>query len=176
MAVCPVCEAPVVAPVCEVCGHCFRPPSSPEANVTQLQDLELPQAPGLAAPVVPLSDVEPTRFPATPEPDTRSEVDWERTSWGQAPDVAAGGMAELDTGREASAGEPVLRSAGPVTCRYCRNVQATGLLCERCGMRLPRSVPSSRVEEVLVRCQQCGERSYPRERCASCGAPLSRET
>ncbi len=179
MQLCPLCETPVVARVCEVCGHAFPEASSPELPVSPLVDLELAIPQEGRPPVVPLPDLEPTRFAAATVSEDWSEVEWERSQVAGVPDVAAGGLADLDSGREAPSLERTPPSVGPVTCRYCRNVQASGVLCERCGLRLPRSpreAVASRVEaETLVRCQQCGQRTLPRQRCTGCGAALATE-
>lgn len=162
-----------------MCGHAFAAANNPDVEVFRLPDLELPPTADGPTPVVPLSELEPTRFANTAVAADWSEVDWERTSVAGVPDVAAGGLAELDTGREVTPPEPTAPTGGPVTCRYCRHVQASGLMCEVCGMRLPwslRIAPSVAPladPDALVRCQRCGERTYQRERCSSCGGLLS---
>jgi len=168
-----------VARVCEVCGHAFAAASLAEVAVSQLPDLDVPSAADAAVVVVPLPELEATRFaPATFAPDW-SEDDWERNSIGVAGDVAAGGLPEMDTGREETPPEPAAPNLTSVTCRYCRHVQTAGLMCDGCGMRLPwtlRAVPplgEGVDRDVLVRCQRCGERTYQRERCSSCGGVLS---
>jgi hypothetical protein len=181
MNACPVCEAPVVARVCDVCGHAFGEAGGPEQSVPQLEDLEVTGTSVGAVSTVPLSDLEPTRL-ASATPAVAAvwpENEWERTAVGEVPDVAAGGLAELDTGREAPASEHTPPTLASVTCRYCRNMQASGLLCDRCGMRLPWSarfptaVAPQLNPDTLVRCQRCGERTYQRERCSSCGGVLA---
>ncbi len=179
MNTCPVCEAPALARVCEVCGHAFGVAGTPEVQVSPMEDLEAPISTAGPAPVVQLSDLEPTRFPAAANPTDRSEVDWERTVVDGVPDVAAGGFAELESGREETQVERTVPTAGPVTCRYCRHVQASGALCDDCGMRLPWVLPvaspaaSFLDPDALVRCRRCGERTYQRERCSSCGGLLA---
>jgi hypothetical protein len=179
MNACPVCEAPATARVCDVCGHAFAEASAPEAPVAPLLDLDVPPPSGGPTPVAPFPDLEPTRFPAAAVPVGGTDAEWERNSTADVPDVAAGGLAELDTGREAAELERTPPTLVSVTCRYCRNVQASGLMCERCGMRLPWSarVASSVLPaldpDVLIRCQRCGERTYQRERCSSCGGLLA---
>jgi hypothetical protein len=181
MNVCPVCEAPATAQVCDVCGHAFAQPPAPPEAVAQLQDLDVLPAPVGAVPLMAVTDLEPTRFAPTAAPaDDWSEDEWERTSAGKLPDVMAGGLAELETGREAPTFERTAPTLASVTCRYCRNVQQSGLLCERCGMHLPwsarapTSVAPTLDPDVLVRCGRCGERTYQRERCSSCGGLLTR--
>ena len=182
MSVCPLCEALAESRVCEVCGHVFAPEvSPPTAPPPRLAELDAAPSVGGLGPVVPLTDLEPTRFAATAAAEGSTETDWERTRVGEVPDVSAGGLEELERGREAPDAERTLPSVVSVTCRYCRNVQASGLLCERCGMRLPWSVKvaaSSRPTldpDLLVRCPLCGVRTYQRERCAACGGLLATE-
>ncbi len=163
----------MVAAVCEVCGHCFTAPRTAEAPVPPLLELDVRLTADGPTPVSALSDLEPTRFPAAVVAEEWSEVGWERSQVAAAPDVVAGGLADLDTGREStSARTPP--NVGPVTCRYCRNVQGAGLLCERCGLRLPWAqpvspAPSSSDGGALVRCAQCGARTQEGQRCSSCG-------
>jgi len=180
MNICPVCEAPVTLLLCDVCGHAFAQPPAPQQAVQQLEDLDVLPAPVGAVPLMPVADLEPTRFaPAAAPSDDWSEEEWERTSVGKLPDVGAGGLVELETGREPPALERTTPTLSSVTCRYCRNVQQSGLLCERCGMRLPWSARAATAAsppldpDQLIRCSHCGERTYQRERCSSCGGLLS---
>jgi hypothetical protein len=181
MSACPVCEAPTQGRACEVCGHVFAPEvRAADLPFSPLPDLELPASVGGVPPVAPLLDLENTRFEDTAAPAVQPDPDWEQTRVGDVPDVVAGGLPELESGREAPDAERTLPTLASVTCRYCRNVQPSGLLCERCGMRLPWSakVSSARVPldpTLLVRCPQCGTRTYQRERCGSCGALLTPE-
>ena len=70
-------------------------------------------------------------------------------------------------------------SAGAITCRYCRNVQETGMICDRCGMKLPRA-SATQIAEIhakvrpgdTIRCRYCGAPNPPEERCRECGRPL----
>ena len=85
----------------------------------------------------------------------------------------------MDLGRETQHDTPTVVPAA-ATCRYCRNVQATGLFCDRCGMLLPRplaptaAVAAPRVERVS--CPRCFERTpADRPRCGACGALLPTE-
>ena len=165
---CPVCEAPVTGWQCEVCGK------------------QVGQSPAAANLTSPLEGMEPTLLEPTatdPVPEVPGEplLGWERTHAGAGPDVGAGGLPDLDTGRAAPEGPPAV-APSVVTCRYCRNVQGSGLFCDRCGMRLPWVAPSSaaakaggKAVDVSERrvCKRCGERSpAPMERCGACGALL----
>jgi hypothetical protein len=178
MRVCPLCETPVAGPQCEVCGHALTAAPAPAAAVPRLLELELPPSAG-APSLAPLLDLEPTRFAVVPAPGAFSDPEVERTAAPPAPDVAAGGLPELDLGRAPDDPERTPTDAGPVTCRYCRHVQAVGLLCDQCGMRLPRNVRAALAtgpapdRDALIRCPRCGERTYQRERCSSCGSVLT---
>jgi hypothetical protein len=181
MNVCPVCEAPAQSRVCEVCGHAFAAEVTPPPLVERLEDLDAPATVNGPTPVAPLSDLEPTRFAPADIPAEWSEVEWERSAFDKAPDVTAGGLSDMDTGREEASAERTPASVGPAPCRYCRHVQETGLMCDVCGMRLPRnlavapSVGAVLDPDILIRCPLCGERTYQRARCLSCGGSLSRE-
>lgn len=178
---CPVCEAPVTGWMCEVCGKQVGP-SPGAANLTvPLEGLESTQLPpdGVALPIETTPGLEPTATSPVPEVSAEPVPDWEATRCGVSPDVGAGGLDDLDPGRAVPEG---LRVAAPAvaTCRYCRNVQASGLFCDRCGMRLPWVAPaavSTAVESTDRRvCKRCGERSPPTmERCGACGAVLESE-
>ena len=139
---------------------------------TEVLGLPLELPPGL----------EPTATNPVPEVPGEPLLGWELTQIGAGPDVGAGGLPEMETGRAAPEGPP---SVAPkvVTCRYCRNVQGSGLFCDRCGMRLPwarRSSPSTasaggatKDASELRSCKRCGERSpLSMERCGACGALL----
>ena len=178
MSICPVCEAPLVTSVCEVCGHALAVTGAPVVPVVRLADLEAPLTAEGPTLTVPFPELEPTRFAAAEVPEAWSEVEWERSQVAEVPDVVAGGLVDLDSGREAPDAQRTPPTLTSVTCRYCRNVQATGLLCERCGLRLPWSQPAPRDaaaldSEALVQCEQCGVRNIPGRRCSGCGSLLA---
>jgi|SRR5208283_4322849 len=180
MSICPVCETPLVTSVCEMCGHALPVTGAPAVPVVPLTDLETAPTAGGPTPAIAFPELEPTRFASADVPETWSEVEWERNRVAEVPDVMAGGLVDLDTGREAPDGQRTPPTVAAVTCRYCRNVQATGLLCERCGLRLPWSQPAPRGASALdteawVRCAQCGVRTLPGRRCLGCGSVLGAE-
>jgi hypothetical protein len=185
MSICPLCEAPAQSRVCEVCGHAFAAEATaPAAELPPVEGLDIPQRAEGPTAVSPLLDLEPTRFDSTAVPAplaAEEDMAWERTQLDTVGDVTAGGLAELDSGREPADTDRTPPPFASVTCRYCRNVQAAGLLCERCGMRLPWSAKAAPTlppldAEALVRCPRCGVRTYQRERCASCGSELASQT
>ena len=178
---CPVCESPVSGWTCEVCGkELGAVPPARAAPVPSLDGLESTQLPGggLGLPIEPTPGLEPTATGSVPEIPGEPLLGWEATRPAEGlPDVLAGGLPDLDTGRAAPEG-PATPRPTVVTCRYCRNVQASGLFCERCGMRLPWAAPVAAAEAQAGTerraCRRCGERSPPEmERCGACGALLS---
>jgi len=182
---CPVCESPVSGWTCEVCGkELGTPPASAAsgaAPAATLEGLELTELPGLPARGERFDsapDLEPTLRAAVPEVRGDPLLGLEATE-SSGPDIAAGGLPDVDLGRETAVEAPTVVPAA-ATCRYCRNVQTSGLFCDRCGMRLPRPVPASDpavaapVERVV--CPRCFERTpADRPRCGACGALLRTE-
>jgi hypothetical protein len=62
-------------------------------------------------------------------------------------------------------------------CRYCGHEQVEGVLCDRCGMRLPRFGPDAAAaaapagaaaDDLRVRCK-CGSPALAGQRCSNCG-------
>jgi hypothetical protein len=160
---CPVCEAPVTGWQCEVCGKQVGP-SPATANLSApLEGLEATQLPSevLGLAIEPPPGLEPTATEAVPEIPGEPLVGWEMTHAAGGPDVGAGGLADMDSGRAAPEGPPAVAPT-VVTCRYCRNVQSTGVFCDRCGMRLPWArpaqvaAPTQDSTELRV-CTRCGE-------------------
>jgi len=178
---CPVCEAPVTGWACEVCGKQVGPSPAAADLTSAVEGLERTQLPmdGLALSIEPAPGLEPTGTGPVPEIPGEPLLGWEATHAVVGPDVGAGGLEDMDVGRAAPEGVPV-----PVptvaTCRYCRNVQASGLFCDRCGMRLPWMAPAASAAAVgsdeLRHCKRCGERSpASMERCGACGGLLATE-
>jgi len=179
---CPVCEAPVTGWQCEVCGKQVGP-SPATANLSApLEGFEatLLQSEVLGLAVEPTPGMEPTATDAVPEIPGEPLLGWEVTRAADGPDVRAGGLPEMDTGRAAPEGPPAVAPT-VVTCRYCRNVQSSGVFCDRCGMRLPWARPAAvaaPAQDTTERqvCKRCGERSpVSMERCGACGALLATE-
>ncbi len=151
---CPVCEAPVTGWTCEVCGKQVGSPRPAAASLTlPLEGLEPTQLPpdGLGA-----ASSSPPRTSSPPLPARCPEVPgeplpgWEATESAGGPDVRRGGLPDVDLGRATPEGPPMAVPA-VATCRYCRNVQASGLFCDRCGMRLPWAAPAAASAPVELR-------------------------
>lgn len=130
-----------------------------------------------AAPFTPserMEGLESTFSPATPTLAVPGLPELERTHLPPAAAAPSLPMEDLELSQFAPVGAPTPASSGASTCRYCKYVQLEGLLCERCGMRLPRAaVPSvetsSAEEDEAVSCSQCGTKTRPGRSCASCG-------
>ncbi len=185
-------------PVCPLCHH------------TQAQGAECEECGKLLAvgkraeiPILPLDELESARFDAEPAPPVQVAPmpDQERHQVGPTPDVAAGGMEELerhvmlpfdpmfletiegiDRGREQDDGVRTVLSSAQVFCRYCKTPATTGVMCERCGMRLPRragvgppapapaeSKASTTGEAAWTRCRTCGAPAKGGLKCGDCG-------
>jgi hypothetical protein len=176
MVVCPVCEhAQAGGLECDVCGKDLGdlgelgPP--PVASI-QMEDLETTVPPRVGdVPVERVAALELTSFRDTPVPAVDPMPDFET---GRAPPVdavAASTMAELADERARDEQPQTAPSSEAVTCRYCRNVQSTGVLCDVCGMKLPRvGVPfiAAPVGQA-VRCRACGAPATSGQRCSECG-------
>jgi methionyl-tRNA synthetase len=188
MIVCPVCEHQQAAgEECEQCGKKLVVGRALAAVPVQaLPELEQTVHTGpLNVVAQPMPELEATKL-ASP-----AQVPAERMQELEVNQVVRPGLAvqidkmtELDTGREADDGQKTAAPSGAVGCRYCGNVQAEGLMCDRCGMRLPRT-PAAAVagspvakkfkETVWVRCKKCAAKAKAGERCGDCGqeVPLS---
>jgi hypothetical protein len=181
--VCPVCEHQQPFGVeCEVCGKDLGDLGDlgpPPAAASALEGLEvtIPAPVGEVA-VERVGELEATSLPSSQGPvavERVPELDMGRADAIGA--VAVERIADLSVDRAPDDGVRTAAPTGAVTCRYCRNVQAAGLICNTCGMRLPKVVappPAPTAKPVHargdVRCRACGAPATPGERCSECGA------
>lgn len=181
MIACPVCEHQQAAgEECENCGkRLVAAPNTAALPVQVLPELEqtLHTGPGNVV-AQPMPELEATKL------TTPAQVPAERMQELEVNQVVRPGLAvqvekmsDLDTGREAD-GAKTVAPTGPVGCRYCGNIQATGLMCERCGMRLPRApvaavagTPAAKKfkDTIWVRCKKCAAKAKAGDRCGDCG-------
>ncbi|RKH13083.1 hypothetical protein D7X74_22475 [Corallococcus sp. CA047B] len=186
MIICPVCDhVQSEGEECDGCGKRFPGLVSTEAPVVvQLAELELTHHAGGRAEVesAPIADLDLTRLRSGPDLPAMSVPDLELTSSGATGAVSVDPMADLDTGRAPDDGVRTVAPVGAVTCRYCRHVQAEGLLCDGCGMRLPRVRVAAPVaakgrarEGERVPCSSCHTPSYPGRACVACGTKVEVE-
>ncbi|MBL8937374.1 MAG: hypothetical protein JNM69_22630 [Archangium sp.] len=186
MVVCPVCEHQQAFGIeCEICGKDLGDLGElgpPPAADTKLEGLEVtvPERIGEIA-VERVGELEVTSFAVQGPVALEAVPDLDL---GRANDVGAipvERMADLAEDRAADDGVRTAAPTGAVTCRYCRNVQAAGLICNTCGMRLPKvaAPPPEAVAATAakptysrgdVRCKACGAPAMPGERCSECGA------
>ena len=193
MIVCPVCEhAQAHGSECDVCGKSFPRGIAREVPVERLPGLEVTRVDagettaGLPVRVAPVEGLEHTPLKGGPDLPVVPIPELERAADRSAASVPVPVMrlGELEVHREEPT-PPTERTAmptpgAPITCRYCRNVQAQGLVCDRCGMRLVRYMndPSTsasgpvarrRADEGTVVLHKCGVRTRVGAPCTSCG-------
>ncbi len=181
MVTCPVCDHQQDFGVeCDVCGKNLGglddlgPPPIREERVEGLE-VTLHEPSGEVA-VERIGELEVTRH-APVEVAADRTPDVEPSSLPDAGPVNVERLAEMQVDRVPDDGQRTVLPSGPITCRYCRHVQAAGSLCDRCGMKLPTVivVPGVvtgtllKVEVVKVRCRSCGAPATAGERCGDCG-------
>lgn len=180
--ICPVCEHQQDFGVeCDVCGKSLGGLDGlgpPPVQTQQLEGLEQTmQAPIGEVPVEKIGELEVTRFnPVNVAPDRTPDL--EATGQASVGEVPIEKVADLSLDRVPDDGQRTAIPDGPITCRYCRNVQASGVMCDRCGMRLP-IVSTPLVGGVIiggganvdtkVRCRSCGAPAKAGEKCGDCG-------
>lgn len=182
MIVCPVCETQVEFGFeCEVCGKDLSGAlgSLPPAPVTihKMADLEvtIPERVGEVA-VERAPGVEGTALPSAGAVVSAPMVDMEKTVADKIGDVAVLPIEDISEDRVPDDGVRTAIPTGPLTCRYCKNVQAAGTICERCGMKLPQiaavvaAVAANKKKvQVWSRCRACAAPSVAGENCRECG-------
>ena len=179
--ICPVCEHNQDFGLeCEVCGKALGGLDDlgpPPIQIQVVEGLEATlQSPIGEVPVEKMGELEVTRFaPVNVTPDVTPDVEF--TARAPVGDVAIEKVADLSEDRVPDDGQRTPVATGPVACRYCRNVQATGSMCDRCGMKLPVVAAQNDLIvgklisdfESKVRCRSCGAPSKAGERCGDCG-------
>ncbi|MBF5044008.1 hypothetical protein FGE12_16540 [Aggregicoccus sp. 17bor-14] len=180
MIICPVCEHPQAqGDECDQCGKRLSTPrSAGAAPVAPLPELELtPHVGGKApVPVERVAELAPTREAPVGALPPERVPDLEATRSAPALNVVELPLDELETGRAEDDGVRTAAPAGAAVCRYCRNVQAEGLVCDKCGMRLPRLRPTAKAaaeredaDATYARCPRCHVRGRVGRPCTDCG-------
>jgi ribosomal protein L32 len=183
MIICPVCEhQQAQGDECDNCGKKLQVPKAAAAvAVPTLPELEQTQHLGgrvaVDAPV--LAELDQTRQQAGPDLPPQVVQDMETTRAAPVDKVSVETVPELDTGRAPDDGVRTAAPTGAVMCRYCRNVQAEGMVCDRCGMRLPRTRPAAATGAKVtgisaedlnwIPCQKCRTPTRPNKICTVCG-------
>jgi ribosomal protein L32 len=177
MIVCPVCENPQAqGTVCDVCGRELAAAAKVDVPIVKLPDLEGTLVEGGRAPVVvaPIADLEATRSEAVGAVQTVALQELERTAAEAVGAVQVAALSDLDQTRYVDTDARTAVPTGAVTCRYCKNVQAQGAICDRCGMKLPKvsATPQAASAEGQVTCTDCGTPGAPGRPCRACGARI----
>lgn len=185
MIICPVCDhVQSEGEECEGCGKRFPGRANiPAPAVSPLPELELTHHVGGRVPVdaPALPELDLTRLRSGPDLPAMTVPDLELTRSGVTGEVSVAVMTDLDTGRAQDDGVRTAAPVGAVTCRYCRHVQAEGLLCDGCGMRLPRVRAAAPVtakragEGERVPCPSCHVPAWPGRACVACGTKVEVE-
>ena len=183
MIICPVCEhQQAQGDECENCGKklAVAPAAAAAAPVARLPDLELTRVAGPAqVAVAPLPELEATRMAGPAQVAVAPVPELETTRQAQVAAVQVAPVQDLELTRAPADGQRTAAPTGAVVCRYCRNVQASGLLCDKCGMRLPRvrateasAKPAARKgggDPQWVRCSKCNTPTQTGRACTTCG-------
>ena len=184
MIACPICEHQQdLGFECEVCGRDLSALAgmvgAPPVRIEKMLDLEvtIPERIG-EIPIERAPDVEVTAFAKVDSVVSAPVPDFERTVADKIGEIPVLPVDDLSEDRVPDDGVRTPVATGPLTCRYCKTVQAlgSGLLCERCGMKLPQvavaavpGVVKKKKEAVFARCRSCGAPARGGERCGECG-------
>ncbi|AKJ03195.1 hypothetical protein ATI61_118135 [Archangium gephyra] len=180
MIICPMCEhQQAQGTECEVCGKKLFTTAPVAVAVTRLADLEQTQLAGGRAPVqtAAIPDLELTAQQAVREVAVQPVPELDTGRSAAAGNVVVAPVQDMDTGRAVSDGLKTAAPTGPVVCRYCRNVQDIGAVCDRCGMRLPKarlaptaaSGPGALVQSgERTACPKCHTPGYAGRACVTC--------
>ncbi|MBL8909566.1 MAG: hypothetical protein JNM17_02575, partial [Archangium sp.] len=166
---------------CDVCGKALGGLDglgAPPVAVQQIEGLEQTLAEKIGdVPVQAMGELEVSRY-AKVEVAPDVTPDLVTTAGPRVGEVAVERVADLSVDRVPDDGSRTPLPQGPITCRYCRNVQAAGSLCERCGMKLPVVIVAAdlivgavigSIEEVKTRCKSCGAPATAGKKCGDCG-------
>ena len=185
MIVCPVCENHVeLGFECEVCGKDLSGAlgSLPPAPVTiqKMADLEvtIPERVG-EVPIERAPDVEVTAFAKAGEVASAPMPDFEKTVADKIGEIPVLPIDDISEDRVPDDGVRTAIGTGPLTCRYCKNVQAAGSICDKCGMKLPQVAVAAvaagtkkKKLDVWTRCRACAAPALGGENCRECGRPV----
>lgn len=178
MIVCPLCEHQQnQGTVCEVCDRVLVVPQPTGVITEMLADLECTSLPGGAASVAVerMAELDEHRIAAVQIVVPENMVDFERTRHADAGvALPAEAVPGIEPTRFEDDGQRTTVSATR-TCRYCGNIQQGGVLCERCGLRLPgsevaRPAKKQSGEPQPIPCPACSVLGFAGTRCRGCGA------
>jgi hypothetical protein len=137
-------------------------------ETTHLSSAKAPTA------VAPLEGLEVTSAPQLPRPPPAAPMEGLESFARSGQEVRSERMLDLDLGRTVDP-SPNRTPApmGRMPCLYCGNVQTTGLVCDKCGMRRhvvrPKDLAKA-AEEDRQPCRICGNPVAAGARCGECGS------
>lgn len=177
MTVCPVCEhSQEIGFECDVCGKdlsgvlgALGPPPVAVARLGELESTAIDRVGEVH--IEQVAALEVNVMPAAPDAPAATTPDLQLSRVAPVGEVPVERVGDLTVDRVADDGVRTAAPSGQVTCRYCKNVQQVGTVCERCGMRLPAPMALERAAPNLesVRCRACGAKATASERCRECG-------
>jgi hypothetical protein len=181
MIVCPVCENPQQEGLeCGVCGKdlggVLGSMLDAPVVVERVPGLEvtIPERVG-EVPVERTEGVEVTSLPKVAEVPVERFAEFEQTATAKVGEIPVLPIEDLTEDRALDDGVRTAIPTGPLTCRYCRNQQLEGMVCDKCGMRLPIipvAAPAGTAKkpaEVIVRCKVCAAPAVAGKKCGECG-------
>ncbi len=177
MIVCPVCEhQQAQGAECEKCGKVFAPADLKAVPVERLEGYERTAIADPRLKVTPetMPELEANAVRKGPDLPAVRLQDLDRHIVDAVGELPVQPLPDVEYGREQGDGARVAPPVGPLTCRYCRSVQAEGLFCEKCGMRLPRlevadvDAPADPSAVQWTRCKKCGAPAKAGFRCGDC--------
>jgi hypothetical protein len=182
MTVCPVCEhQQEIGFECEVCGKDLSSLSGlgglgpPPIAVQRIAELEItvPDRVGDVG-AARVAELEANAY-AKVEVAAELTPGLETSQLAKVGEVPVERVADLADDRVRDDGVRTAAPTGQVICRYCKNVQATGTVCDRCGMKLPTALRTEAAAPKLQteRCRACGAPGIIGERCKECGRVIA---
>jgi hypothetical protein len=170
--VCPLCEhSQDAGDACERCGRELVAAWDPPVRVESLAGLESGRSAPIPEKTEALQALEVTIHAPAPDASVFSLQGAETTQFAPAGSVVSQPVQGFDRGREFLPSTPFEAEAA-LTCSACGKVQR-GMICESCGMRLPRYRPKDEEpDKLLVLCHNCNVRNPAGERCEGCGMLL----
>ncbi|WP_434390336.1 hypothetical protein [Melittangium boletus] len=184
MIICPICEhQQAQGTECDVCGKKLVAAAPVAVAVAPMPDMETTHVAGGRAPVAvsAIADLELTRQQAVGAVAVQPVSDLDTGRSAPVGNIVSSPVDDMDTGRALSDGHRTAAPTGPAICRYCRTPQESGLVCDRCGMRLikMRTPPPAQAQgEALVpsgewtKCTKCHTNARAGRACVSCGTPV----
>ena len=182
MIICPMCEHQQAQGIeCEVCGKKLAAAPPLVVQVAPVADLDTGRsAPVGAVAVAPVTDLDTGRSAPVGAVAVAPVTDMDTGRSAPVGNIVVSKVTDRDAGRDPDDGVRTAAPTGPAICRYCRVAQETGLVCDRCGMRLTRmrTPPPVTASAGLVpsgewtKCSKCHTNTRAGRACVSCGTHI----